>query len=490
MQKKTFLFGFFLFLIFSAAMASAAYHHGGDTDSDVFLSVYPDKDGTKLDNCALCHSGGQYEKKTGQWVSLGSCQWCHYKYGYDASGDIDATLNPYGRDYRDNGRNATALTDIENVDVDSDGDGYTNIEEINALRYPGDANDNPDMVSAPFRIYTREELEMLSQHSQFMLMNTHKSGDFYAQYTGVVMEKLLKDAGILPSATNIMVYAPDGWAQYHPLEPDPDPLFYHVNGEYPPAVFYYDTQADASIYSEYTGYGWCDYSAPSCDGRENGESIEGLKMILAFKRDGAYLDPGILTLDNKLDGEGPFRIVPPQKDPGPPDQSSNSDIQDVIWPFNENADHNAGFSTRSATIIRVDPLPEGTTDINIFEAGWNFVDENKIIVYGAIDPQPNILQKLDELIDKLSALNDEFFEHAGSKKALIQKTKISRELIKNKKYIAGLNKINCDIVKKFDGCNQGGSPDKNDWINNCEAQKTIYWMLHEINILLQILTNS
>ena len=115
------------------------------------------------------------------------------------------------------------------------------------------------------------------------------------------------------------------------------------------------------------------------------------------------------------------------------------------------------------------------------------MDENKIIVYGAIDPQPNILQKLDELIVNLNALDDEVFEHTGSKKALIQKIKISRELIKNEKYRAGLNKIKCDIVKKVDGCNQGGSADKDDWINNCEVQKTIYWTLHEINILLQIL---
>ena len=43
-------------------------------------------------------------------------------------------------------------------------------------------------------------------------------------------------------------------------------------------------------------------------------------MMLAFKRDGEYLTQGVLNLQNKLDGEGPFRVVPPQKIPGPPDQ--------------------------------------------------------------------------------------------------------------------------------------------------------------------------
>ena len=85
--------------------ANAAYNHGGaDTDSGVFTSAHPETTGTKLDSCALCHTGGQYEQKPGKWVSLGSCQWCHYAYGYDAGGDIEQTLNLYGRDYRDAGR--------------------------------------------------------------------------------------------------------------------------------------------------------------------------------------------------------------------------------------------------------------------------------------------------------------------------------------------------------------------------------------------------
>jgi cytochrome c553 len=78
-----------------------AYHHGGDTDSDVVLQVYPEIEGTKLDSCALCHSGGEYTNSKGKEVSLGSCQWCHYSFGYDESGDIDQTLNGYGKAYRE-----------------------------------------------------------------------------------------------------------------------------------------------------------------------------------------------------------------------------------------------------------------------------------------------------------------------------------------------------------------------------------------------------
>jgi len=380
-MKKRGMWGFVwgLSILLSAATAFAAYHHEGERDADKFLSAYPEKAGTKLDHCALCHSGGSYESK-GKMVSLGSCQWCHYSYGYDGSGDIEDTMNDYGRDYKAYGRNAAAVRAIETLDSDSDGS--TNLEEIEANSFPGNAADDPSLVAAPYRIYTRQQLEALGAHTQFLLMNTSRSGDFYAEYTGIPLADLLQDAGITAAATGITVYSPDGWAQYHPLNADPDPELYPVYGDYPAAVYHYHDQADTANNPK---VGWCDYSAPSCTGRNNGDPIGGLKMILAYQREGLYLDAGILNEDNKLDGEGPFRVVPPQKSPSPPDQSSRSDTQDVVWPYDYDWDHNAGASTRTVTIIKVEPLPAGTTDIDVLEAGWSYVDQEKIIIYGAID---------------------------------------------------------------------------------------------------------
>ena len=389
MKKCAAIMGAVFMVVVTVSVVLSAYHHEGEIDSQHFVAQYPDKAGTKLDHCALCHTGGQYEQKPGKWVSLGSCQWCHYSYGYDGSGNIVETLNPYGMDYLLNGRNQNAVAAI--ADKDSDGDGYSNGVEIAAVRYPGNAKDDPTKVPAPSRVYTRAQLEAMGQHTQFLLMNTARSGDFYAQYSGVPVEDLLKDAGILGSASGITVFAPDGWSDYHPLEADPDPELYHVNGIYPQAVFYYDAEADTAIN---VTDGWCDYGAPSCAGRSHGDTIvneDGLKMILAFKREGQAMEPGILGDDNKLSGEGPFRIVPPQKVTSPPDQGSTAANQDVIWPYNEEWDHNAGSSTRTVTIIRVEPLPEGTTDIDVLEAGWQYVDQEKIIVYGAItDTNPPV----------------------------------------------------------------------------------------------------
>jgi hypothetical protein len=72
----------------------------------------------------------------------------------------------------------------------------------------------------------------------------------------------------------------------------------------------------------------------------------------------------------------------PQIIPGPPDQLSTAATQDVVWPYDKNADHNAGFSERAVVAIRVEPLPEGTADFNWYEGGWGYVDDKKVIIYG------------------------------------------------------------------------------------------------------------
>jgi len=87
-------------------------------------SKYPALVGTRLDTCSICHTSSI------------------------------PGLNPYGAAYRSNGRSTAALTAIEGQD--SDRDGFTNIQEINALKFPGDPNDRP--AAAPTATATRPPL--------------------------------------------------------------------------------------------------------------------------------------------------------------------------------------------------------------------------------------------------------------------------------------------------------------------------------------------
>ncbi|MFQ6051980.1 MAG: hypothetical protein ACE5K4_09840, partial [Candidatus Hydrothermarchaeota archaeon] len=84
-----------------------------------FTTQYPNTIGTKLDSCDTCHTPGLFPagKKP---------------------------VNYYGRDYQAYGYDFVAIEGI-----DSDSDGFTNIEEINALTFPGDPNDFPAPVNQP-----------------------------------------------------------------------------------------------------------------------------------------------------------------------------------------------------------------------------------------------------------------------------------------------------------------------------------------------------
>jgi len=72
--------------------------------------------GTKLDSCTTCHTTTQ-----------------------DAE-----HLNPYGADFRKANHDLGAIEGL-----DSDGDGFKNIDEINAGTFPGDPNDNPNTKAKP-----------------------------------------------------------------------------------------------------------------------------------------------------------------------------------------------------------------------------------------------------------------------------------------------------------------------------------------------------
>ncbi len=70
--------------------------------------------------------------------SLNTCDLCHTS--------SVPNLNPYGAAYKSNGRSPAALGLIENLD--SDGDGFTNLQELNALTFPGNPASKPAIPTA------------------------------------------------------------------------------------------------------------------------------------------------------------------------------------------------------------------------------------------------------------------------------------------------------------------------------------------------------
>jgi hypothetical protein len=264
--------------------------------------------------------------------------------------------------------------------LDSDVDGYVNSVEIQALTFPGDVKDHPGLVPAPAVGMNLERLLKLPDYSEFLLLNTSKETDFYARYRGVKIMDLLKYAGVSKNALGITVFSPDGYSKSFPIDvADPqDPKYgiqYDVMGPYPYGTYY-------------GGLDFVDYGViPRCI--EDGDRIpDKLYMLLAYMRDGDPLTPGKINPKTlKLDGEGPYRLIPPQKIAGRPDRASTAKPVGDGWDYDSNKDHNAGPSVRTVAAIRVDPRPDGTTDFNWNEGGWNLVDHAKLVIYGAINPR-------------------------------------------------------------------------------------------------------
>jgi len=363
-----------LMLLYVSSIMAAYSAHQNNQDINNFLTVYPFAKSTKLDDCALCHKGGTIGKNT-----YGSCDYCHHTYGLQPPhGDILLTLNPYGLAYDNAGRSQNALVSIQGSD--SDGDGYTNIAEINALTFPGDPKDYPGLIPAPAIVMNQERILQLPDYSEFLLLNASKDPDWYARYRGVKIIDLLWYAGIRPDATGITVFAPDGFSKYFPIDvPDPqtDPskIQYDVLGPYPYGTYY-------------GGLDFVNYAFIPSHLLDGNQIPDELYMLLAYLRDGNPLVIGkINPATLSLDGEGPYRLIPPQKIAGSPDRSKNGPYLQDGWDYDPNKDHNAGSSVRSVAAIRVEPLPAGTTDFAWTEGGWNLVDQAKLVIYGGIDPR-------------------------------------------------------------------------------------------------------
>jgi hypothetical protein len=360
----------FLVMVATASPSLAAYSaHQNDQDVNNFLTVYPFAKSTKLDDCSLCHPGGQIKGK-----SYGSCDYCHQTY---TAGSVP--LNSYGQDYMSFDRSEAAFRVIDFQNKDSDGDGTPNSAEITALTFPGNAEDHPGLVPAPAIGMNLERLLKLPDHSQFLFLNASNSRDFYARYRGIKILDLLKYAGISKNATQITVYSPDGYSMAFPIDvadpqTDLSKIQYDVIGPYPYGTYY-------------GGLDFVDYGiVPQCI--DDGERIpDKLYMLLAYMRDGDLLTPGKLNASFKLDGEGPYRLVPPQKIAGSPDRGCKDKPVGDSWDCDSNKNHNAGSSARTVAAIRVDPLPDGTTDFNWYEGGWNLVDKARLVIYGAINPR-------------------------------------------------------------------------------------------------------
>ena len=377
-KKKTFgfLFAVGLLLVLCLPVIGAYGAHNNDADNTAFLAVYPDADGTKLDNCYLCHSGSpEGSKKT-----LDSCDYCHSVYGLKPPhGDITQTLNAFGLDYGDAGQNQDAFALI--ADVDSDKDGFTNEEEILAGKLPGNGQDYPGVVEAPAVVFSREDLRQMPKKTEFFAIDTAKSGDFYANYGGVHLWTLLQEAEVREDATDITVYAVDGYSKNFQISA--------IKKDYEAGQFY--TRYSWILWPRET---WAKDGFQTPTSMVPGKRIPGLTcFMLAYEREGFPLQPGKMVVQDgtsRLEGEGPYRFVTPLTSPVVPDRSQYSiDREDAPYPYNPNRPiiRNGDYCIKSVVAIKVTVSGEDDPQYDWNGSSWQHLNNGELVVYGAIEAE-------------------------------------------------------------------------------------------------------
>ncbi len=370
------------------AVSSRAYKgHESDQDANNFVSAYPQALGTRLDDCQTCHTGATFtaeQQGKPALVFKNACDTCHLITHPQTDltepqprtyGD---TLNLFGAAYLEAGRTRQALLSI--AAADSDGDGYSNEEEITDLKYPGDKQSRPGQQVAPLVTFSLTQLRAMPRHDQFLLANSHKQQyDQYVRYEGVRITTLLEQAGVDLQDTSIQgitVIAPDGYLKDFTLE--------EITKTYP-AGLYFEGLGNAALGTE---CGFVQYPDALPDGMAlvSGQAIPGDQhLMLADLRDTLELEPCNLDITSgRINGEGPLRIVVPQDDPDKPDRGSRYSPTTCNdgYDYDDAKDHNAGAMVRGVVALRVNPLPAGYEDFDHINGGWAFVDNRSLIVYG------------------------------------------------------------------------------------------------------------
>jgi hypothetical protein len=336
--------------------------------------------GTRLDDCQLCHRAGVGGTSTSSIYN--ACSYCHlipfpdttYTDGVPAT--YWDTLNDFGQDYMTAGRDQAAFEAI--AAMDSDGDLSDNATEIGDSRFPGNPNSKPGQPLAATMELTYAQVAAMTQHSQFLLMNTTRQQyDDYVTYSGPKVKDLLAAAGVdLTGATGISVFAPDGFKKDFTLS--------NINDPYPDGLFRYVDQSSLEATLRFVNYPSPMPTKAGGGAYADGDPLPDLWLDIATHRDGAALDISYYdAVTGKLEGEGPFRIIPPQTTAGRPDRGNGQPqaSPDDGWNYLSSLNHNAGGSVRGMCIIRVNPMPAGVEEFDTTN-GWSLIEDKKIVIYG------------------------------------------------------------------------------------------------------------
>lgn len=359
--------------------AHSAYRgHADEADVNAILAAYPQLKETATDSCSTCHRSGTVSDpaRPGARRRENHCDYCHVVH-VRKKADIKETLNPYGAAYVAAGRDVNAVKAIARKD--SDGDGFSNEAEFLKGTNPGDPASNPSALIAPYRTFTVEEVQRMSQVvSETVFVNTTKSkgGDAYNSYRGNKVYETLQAVGISMEAESADFISLDGYEKTFTID--------ELKKSWPQGAPVLGLSK-----KELGQCGWVSYNAAGLDATK---VLPGASIILAFEENGNRLENARLDPQTgRVVGAGPLRVIVPQFQISPPDlpQRADESCRNKVSPefrFHEGFDHNGGNCSSAVVAVRVMPLPKGTRDFEWEKVREEFISSGKIVFFGALKP--------------------------------------------------------------------------------------------------------
>ena len=112
--------------------------------------------------------------------------------------------------------------------------------------------------------------------------------------------------------------------------------------------------------------------------------------------------------------------------------------------------------------------------------------DGKIVIYGAIDPTPTVLEKAADLREFVLSLEREDLRGKNMGMTYANKLDVLARQVENGATEGAADKIESDLLPKVDGVVTGGAVERDDWVTDPVAQRRVYWSLQELLVLLSI----
>lgn len=155
-----------------------------------------------------------------------------------------------------------------------------------------------------------------------------------------------------------------------------------------------------------------------------------------------------------------------------------------------NAQYAGGSGIGEFVFFRLNPDADNGSIVesyNLTSADGSIAANRPTITFTTTTYQEAAAMKLVEAVDTINLLDPDSLKNRKLKKPLTQKINEVLAKIDEGLYEQALNKLQHDILQKTNGCAETSSPDKNDWITDCDAQNQLYPLIIEAIEFLEML---